>query len=924
MRYASLTPLSALLTLVVGFAPSSSLAQPPSPPDELHAITHYRETVKPLLESYCYECHGNGSAEGNRAFDALETKGELVNDTKLWSLVLKNLRTGVMPPEGHDRPSGEQIQQLSQWVKRDVFQIDPAHPDPGRIVLRRLNRVEYQNTIRDLLGYDYDVVLHFPPDDTGYGFDTIGEVLTVSPMLTEKYLEAAENIVDAAVPKASRQAAAKDFPGRSLIDVSNGEQAEEPQPEMRGGRGRGGRGARTGRKTGDELHFEDSADLQTAYEAPRAGHYELDAELRVDGQFEYNPLRTNVRFFLDGEELIDRIFVYHDGESYFYHFAKDWAAGPHPIKFEVRPLPPAEGSPEGRPDVFIRFKVINVRITGPTERDQWVKPPNFGRLFTRDDPPEANDERFEYAKDVLRKFATRAFRRPVAEPIVESLAKIAAGEYQKPDKTFEQGIGRAIIAILASPRFLYRVENIAEASSKTEGDPFPPIDDYALASRLSYFLWSTMPDDKLFQLAKEGQLRQHLDEQINRMVADERSRNFVENFAGQWLRARDVAHVRIDAAAVAAGDLPPSSVPSVPAFQQQLDVAQNCRNQAANQDANQDTTQAANQDATQVAADDGARAGRRGRGGQFAQNGRGRGRGRGLGFGRRGGPTFDADLRTAMQQETELQFDYIMRGDRSLLELLDCDYAFLNQKLAEHYKIEGVTGPQMRLVKLDPDSPRGGVLTQGTMLTITSNPDRTSPVKRGLFILDNILGTPPPPPPPNVPDLNESNDKFKGKTPTLREVLEAHREQPICANCHARMDPLGLALENFNAMGVWRDKDKGETINPAGRLLSGETFDSVKAMKKIVKENKKRDFYYCVTDKMMTYALGRGVEYSDAQTVDQIVDELDKEDGKFSVLLKGILTSPQFERQRRPNTPAVAANEQPAAKPASPQTNDGD
>jgi mono/diheme cytochrome c family protein len=845
MPYANLRRLSLLGAFVAYSAASSLLAQDHAG-DPLVA-KRYQEIAKPLLEIYCYDCHGNGASEGNRSFSDLEEQGELLSDPKIWSLILKNVRSGVMPPVDSERPTDEEIRELAAWVKRDVYKIDPEHPDPGRAVLRRLNRVEYQNTIRDLLGHEYEVLLHFPPDDTGYGFDTIGEVLTVSPMLTEKYLAAAESIVHAVVPKASRQPAETILKGADFVDTLS---ADQPVPEDSDAANRGWP------LTGKEIHFHEAADLNATIEAPEAGEYELVASIRIDGQFEYNPLRSQVRFFADGEELFDETYAYTDGETFVYRFPREWKAGEHELRFEVTPLPPAEDAPEGRDSAYIRLHIRDVRAIGPTDRDQWVKPPGYDRIFTRDMPPEDDAERLDYAREVLRKFATKAFRRPADDATIDALAQIAATEYQKPDKTFEEGIGRAMIAILASPRFLYRVEGHLP---KKDGDAYPLADEYALASRLSYFLWSTMPDDELFRLAEEGRLREQLDEQIDRMLADERSNALVENFAGQWLRSRDVAHVRIDSRAVIEADLPPPT-----------------EEELAN------------------------------------QRGRGRGRGR-FGFGRgrfRRGPRveFDDGLRRAMRQETELQFAYIMREDRSLLELIDADYAFLNERLAEHYKIEGVEGDAMRLVELPEDSPRGGILTQGTLLTITSNPDRTSPVKRGLYVLDNILGTPPPPPPTVVPELEESADKFEGRTPSLREVLELHRDSPLCASCHARMDPLGLALENFNALGMWRDTDRQQPIHPAGQLISGEEFVSVGELKQILKENKRRDFYYCVTEKLMTYALGRGVEYTDAATIDAIVDKLDEDNGRFSALLKGVIHSPQFQRRREPDSQAVASN----------------
>lgn len=794
--------------------------------DEVDAdvAERYRQIAKPLLEAYCYDCHAYGVDEGGHGFDVLEEQGELLNNTKLWSAIIKNLRTGVMPPEEMERPSREEFQSLSDWVKRDVYQIDPEHPDPGRTVLRRLNRDEYENTIRDLLGYEFDAKFHFPPDDTGYGFDTIGEVLTVSPLLTEKYLAAAESIVDAVAPKTNRLPRERIFRGDDFVGAAASPEGADGAEQL----------------TGRELHFDQAADLSAEVETEISGRYRVALELRVDGQFEYNPLRSNVRFFIDDEQVLDETYVYTDGESFFYDFEKEWSPGAHQLRLDVAPLPPLEGSPEGKPEAYIRLHVKSVRVVGPLAEEHWVRPPGFDLIYSRQSPPEEDAARRDYAREVLRRFATQAFRRPPDTNTVDALAEVAAAEYDRPGKTFEEGIARAMTAVLASPRFLYRIEETAYEAD----DKYPLLDEYSLASRLSYFLWSTMPDQELFDLAQAGRLREQLDGQIERMLADPRSEEFVENFVGQWLRSRDVAHVRINGSAVLAADLPPPT-------EEEL----------------------------------------------AARRARGRGR---FGFGFFRGPRFDFndELRRAMQRETEMQFAYILREDRSLLELLDCDYAFLNERLAEHYGIEGVEGSEMRLVNLPPESPRGGVLTQGTLLTITSNPDRTSPVKRGLYILDNLLGAPAPPPPAAVPELEDSADKFEGRTPALREVLELHRDSPLCAACHARMDPLGLALENFNALGMWREADRLQPIDPSGRLLSGEEFKSIQELKTVLKQNKRRDFYYCITEKMLTYALGRGVEYSDADAVDRIVDQLDRHDGRFSVLLRGIIDSPQFQRRR--------------------------
>jgi hypothetical protein len=440
----------------------------------------------------------------------------------------------------------------------------------------------------------------------------------------------------------------------------------------------------------------------------------------------------------------------------------------------------------------------------------------------------------------MRRFATRAFRRPVDDAKVRQLAALARATYTQPGRTFEEGIGRAIMAVLASPRFLFRVEEPAPDSAR---QAFAPIDDYALASRLSYFLWSTMPDEELFQVAARGELRTKLRAQVGRMLKDARSQALVRDFTGQWLQARDIEFVPINARVVL-----------------------------------------------------------------------GLGMRRGAGAANSPRIDFDGPIRKLMRSETEMYFDHVLREDRSVVELIDSDYTYLNERLASHYGIPGVTGDALRLVKLPADSPRGGVLTQGTVLAVTSNPTRTSPVKRGLFVLENILGTPPPPPPANVPDLEEAKKDFKDREPKLSEMLAAHRSSKLCSSCHSRMDPLGLALENFNAMGNWRDTDAKQPIEPAGQLITGEKFANVRELKHVLATDRKIDFYRCLTEKLLTYALGRGIEPTDTHTVDMIVDRLTREDGKMSALLFGVIESAPFQKQRTQlaASPAVTQVAQPS------------
>jgi Protein of unknown function (DUF1592)/Protein of unknown function (DUF1588)/Protein of unknown function (DUF1585) len=438
---------------------------------------------------------------------------------------------------------------------------------------------------------------------------------------------------------------------------------------------------------------------------------------------------------------------------------------------------------------------------------------------------------------------------------------LAEGIYSQPGATFEKGVGQAMAAVLASPRFLFREECF-------EIDPdhaFPWVDEYALASRLSYFLWSSMPDEELFRLADEHKLRENLPQQFERMLADSKSKEFIEEFAGQWLRARDVENWVVDARAVLARENP----------DRRRDGLRDRFRKLAQQDPEKMT-------------DEQKEEFRRVRE-QFFKK-----------FGEFRRAELSGDLRRAMRRETEMQFEYIVREDRSLLELVDADYTFLNEALAKHYGIEGVKGDKMRRVDLPEDSVRGGVLTQGTTLVVTSNPDRTSPAKRGLYVLENLLGTPPPPPPPNIPSLEQTEAEMSGKSPTTRELLERHRADPLCSSCHNRMDPLGLALENFNPLALYREEERNQKIDAAGELITGEKFEGVKELKHILATAHAKDFYRCATEKMLTYALGRGLEYNDVEAVDQILARLEREDGRASALLTGIVESAPFLRTRPP------------------------
>jgi hypothetical protein len=684
--------------------------------DEKAAAAHFHQRIEPILETYCYACHGYGEHAGGHAFDEYKSDKALVGDVKLWSAVLKNVRARLMPPHTEAQPTDSERKQLFDWIEFDAFRIDVANPDPGRVTLRRLNRVEYRNTIRDLMGVDYDTSDEFPADDSGYGFDNVGDAMSVSPLLMEKYLNAADAIL-------------------AKADTS--------------------------------------------------------------------------------------------------------------------------------------------------------------RFFPRASAPDVVARRDDYAREILTAFATRAYRRPLDTTTVDRLVAIAHAGYTTPGQTFEAGIRRAMVAVLASPRFLFRIE---DAAPRSDGQRFPLIDEYALASRLSYFLWSTMPDAELISLAERGQLRANLKSQVERMVNDPRSKALANDFAGQWLRARDVENMEIEPIGAlglqADFDRLQKEVWRLRhEFRRRREEAE--RQKPGDKDNKDDKSATAKSDESKSDSDQ-----------RWQERERIRAEYRRFTALMN---MFTPELRRAMRDETLAYFDFIVRQNRTVLELVDSNYTFVNELLAKHYEIDGVRGDVMRRVELPAGSPRGGVLTQGTLLAVTSNPSRTSPVKRGLFILDNILGSPPPPPPPpNVPILEVARDAITDHPPTIREAQERHRHDALCQACHARMDPLGLALENFNAMGMFRDKEQGQPIDASGQLMTGEKFDGIRQLKTIIKEKHRVDFYRCLSEKLLTYALGRGLEYYDEHTVDQIVAKLDRGDGKFSALLMAVVESAPFQKQRRPTDLAQA------------------
>lgn len=778
---------------------------------EAKAEAGFKQTIQPFLAKYCYDCHADGVNKGQVAFDEFKSAADILSRHDLWFAALKNVRAGIMPPveDGVDRPTAGEIARLTQWIKVEALGLSAAAPDPGKATVRRLNRTEYRNTISDLMGVEFNSEVEFPPDDSGNGFDNIGDVLTVSPLLLEKYLQAAEVIVERAVPKVARVMPVRSATGR----------------EFRATEGGG---------TGERMNVTKPVTVAHTFRVAEAGTYGVEAELEIRGTFDFDPGQGTLIARVDGVEWFREDVAWQERKVMSRVREVTWPAGAHAVQFQIVPrAQPAGATPApvraqsvpGATSVTVR--VVGVQVKGPLDPARWTAPANYARFFPRGPAPVGASEREHYARELLGEFAARAYRRPVEPAYVARLGEIAHDTAAQPGRTFEEGIGRAMMAVLASPRFLFRIETPV-AGTEAVADA----DDYTLASRLSYFLWSTMPDAELLRLAAAGELRREVPAQVKRMLADPKVQGLVKNFTGQWLQVRDVESVPINARAVLG------------------------------------QTATRNRDGSRI--------------------------------------EFDGPLRRAMRSETELCFDHILKQDRSVLELLDSDYTFLNARLAKHYGLPEVTGDEMRLVRLPTNSTRGGVLTQGAVLAVTSNPTRTSPVKRGLFVLENILGTPPPPPPPDVPALEEAIKGFKGREPKLSEMLAVHRANKLCSSCHERMDPLGLAFENFTALGTWREAEAGQTIEVAGRLATGERFASVSELKRVLTDERRLDYYRCLAEKLLTYALGRGLTYRDLDTVDRIVEELEREGGRMSVLLNGVINSAPFQKLRRVNPPVTS------------------
>ena len=798
----------------------------------------------PFLKEYCFSCHAGDEPAAELALNSFSDDLSLIENRDVWNRVLDMVTTGYMPPSDSEyQPTVEESDAFVAHIEAIFEHADrTAKPDPGRITIRRLNKVEYKNTVRDLLGVDFDPTENFPADDVGHGFDNIGDVLTMSPLLMERYLEAAEAIATRVIlvepPPPSKR-----YQGASRLDPRHDDVPDQrfrlldPTATEAWKSGPFTTGAKYFKMFPDEeiiykatLYVESDsetpvAETETYSETPAA---ETDNETPAAEADSQTPVE--VALFIQGEALAE----VSPPEELARLIGVDPAADNN-IKiletFEITARDPkktqtVEFLVTGIPNI----ERAGIAVVKPTEgeasaklqiRTLWAE----GPLDTRPDTQleilacTPDIPQVEQTREVLTRLLRRGYRRPPTEAEVEQLVQFVAS-IQVDGAKWEAGIQQAIKVILCSPKFLFRLE-LDDRPQRP--DPYP-IDAFQLASRLSYFLWSSMPDDELFELAAKNQLTNNLEAQVKRMLADPKATELARDFGSQWLQIQRLTTVTPD----------PERFPT---------------------------------------------------------------------FGRR--------LRAAMLKETELFLESIFREDQNVLDLLDADYTFLNKELANHYGITDTQGNWMgqkktvlggeeikrrefRRVALQGAS-RGGILTHASVLTVTSNPTRTSPVKRGRWVLEQVLGSPPPPPPPDVPELEEDHDAITGTT--LRERLEQHREDPACANCHAKMDPIGFALENYNAIGAFRTKEGELEIDTTAELPDGTPFDGIADLKQILKD-RKQHFARCLTEKMLIYALGRGLEYYDRPTVDQIVAQLESEGYRSSVLITEIVKSDPFRLRR--------------------------
>ncbi len=790
----------------------------------------FEQTVQPFLAKNCALCHNEKAKTAGLNVGAYTSPGAVEEHRDVWENILKKLKAGEMPPKGMPRPDPEQLRAVTGWIEAEFDRADKLAPvEAGRVTARRLNRAEYNNTVRDLLGVDTHPADAFPQDDSGYGFDDIGDVLSLPPVLMEKYLTAAEKISRVALlgPDPMKPTVVKlSDPQRHIPTLTKPPAVYDEQ----------------GLSMPNALHamhrfpVDGEYTLRVAAKGFRpAGSEEVQLAVWIDGKLEKtlelnagdnamksdnpgqqtlsaHPLEFRVAMTAGDHWLAVSIPHYYEGLPKSFGGPNPSAKPePPPVDFNSMFPPKPDATPERlamRAEFIAKrikeMKQINsaaadfIEVLGPYRERMGPSAESVKKIYVCGHLDGHHDA--SCPRKIVANLEERAFRRPVAEREVTPYLKLVSAAQARGD-SLERGLSVAVEAILVSPDFLFRIER-----GPKEGTH--PVNPFELASRLSYFLWSTMPDEELYRCAKDGTLSRPdvIEAQTRRMLKDPKSSALATNFGGQWLEFRALE----------------SASPDRERF-----------------------------------------------------------------------PDFDEYLRMSMRRETELFIASVIGEDRSVLDFLDGKYTFLNERLAEYYGIGGVKGPEFQRVDLSANPERGGVLTQSSVLTVSSYATRTSPVLRGKWVLENILNDPPPPPPPDVPNLNVEE---VGTSVSMRQQMEKHRSNAVCASCHQRMDPLGFGLENYNAIGQWRAKDGKFPVDAAGTLPDGRSFTTPEGMKQILKDDP-QTFARCIAEKLLTYALGRGVERYDRPAMNAIVARMAADQYRFSSLVLGIVDSAAFQER---------------------------
>ena len=794
--------------------------QPTARAQSLNPAPAHSSRYREVLDRYCVTCHNQSLATADLLLDQADVE-RVSENAGLWSKVVQKLRTGAMPPAGMPRPDQATYDAFATYLETELGGAGAADVNPARPLIHRLNRAEYANAVRDLLEVEFDAQSYLPADDSGEGFDNLAAVLSVSPVLMERYMFAAGKISRLALGKASsRQTIETYLVSESLVQDA---------------------------RLSDDLPFGSRGGIAIRHHFPVDGEYIIKIRLQRDRTSFIRGLLGEphqLDVFLDGSRiksfavggerhgatglLHTRTGNIYMGEPEQNYYELEGAEKGLEVRFQaqagrrlvgvafLKKTLEAEGllevGPRSMGSDIDEYKggdpaIGSVTITGPFDPQGVGDTPSRRRIFVchpgSKTAPENLDEE-SCARKILSTLARRAYRRPVTDEDVEALLSLY--REARSEGGFETGIELALQRILAGPEFLFRIERIP---ANVPPNTAYRVSDLELASRLSFFLWSSIPDDQLLDLAEAGKLTDPavLEEQVGRMLADYRSNALVDNFAGQWLYLRNLSFWR----------------PSAREF-----------------------------------------------------------------------PDFDDELRHAFQQETELFFKSMLREDRSVLDLLNADYTFLNERLARHYGIPGVYGSSFRRVTLE-DENRRGLLGQGSILMVTSRPNRTSPVLRGKWVLGSLLGTPPPPPPPDVPALNEKREDVGSLT--MRQRMEQHRANPACTSCHVQMDAMGFALENFDAIGKWRTTEGNAPIDASGVLADGTRFEGPVGLRKVLL-SRPEQFVQNVTKKLLTYALGRDLDAYDDPAVEKILREGAPGGYRWSSLIVGITNSTPFQMRR--------------------------